>query len=173
MILAARHDAILVSVRVVLLFREIAYHWCGGSRPSAAEVRADELLVWNAMLRAKETGARRFDFGGAGTPEEDYGPREFKRPFGGAETNLGRYTKALRPARLKVAETAARNSIPVLVTYGSDIPKRVPTPRAASRARFTNRNDGGSRNVDTGTSRISRRSSAVSASWRGSSRDGW
>jgi len=36
-------------------------------------------------------GYKSFDFGGAGSPHEEYGVREFKRRFGGDLVNYGRY----------------------------------------------------------------------------------
>jgi len=108
LLLLARRDGEAIAARVILLHGAVAYDWYSGSTPSAANHHADEFLAWRGMLLAKERNAATFDFGGAGLPGEDYGPREFKRRFGGRETNLGRYTKVLRPARLKVAARAAR-----------------------------------------------------------------
>jgi hypothetical protein len=108
LLLLARQGEDAVAARVILLHRDIAYDWYAGSIKSATRFHADEFLAWKGMLLAKEKGARTFDFGGAGSPKEDYGPREFKRRFGGKETNPGRYTKVLRPGRLRIARTAAK-----------------------------------------------------------------
>src|SRR2546428_11875668 len=98
MLMAATGDQILAG-RIVLLYRGTAYDWYAGSTPQGKRLHADEWLVWRAMLLAKEHRAVRFDFGGAGEPDQDYGPREFKRRFGGPITNIGRYTKVLRRVR--------------------------------------------------------------------------
>jgi lipid II:glycine glycyltransferase (peptidoglycan interpeptide bridge formation enzyme) len=108
MFLSARRGDHTIAVRVVLIHDRIAYDWYSGSAPDAGDVHAEEGLVWAAMLQAKDRGATRFDFGGAGVPTEEYGPREFKRRFGGAMTNFGRFTKVLRPGRLRIAVTAGR-----------------------------------------------------------------
>jgi lipid II:glycine glycyltransferase (peptidoglycan interpeptide bridge formation enzyme) len=90
----------------VLVFGQVAYDWYAGADPTAKVLHAGELLTWKAILTAKERGAVSFDFGGAGRPLHDYGPREFKQRFGGALTNCGRYTKVLRPIRLALADLA-------------------------------------------------------------------
>ena len=107
LLMLAQKGQRLLAGRVVVVVHETAYDWYAGSLPGATEVHANEFLAWSAMMKAKLLGATTFDFGGAGTPREDYGPREFKRRFGGAETNYGRYTKVLRPRMLRVARTAA------------------------------------------------------------------
>lgn len=106
LLLTARRDGEAVASRVVLIFGKVAYDWYSGSDPTKQELHADEFLTWTGMLEAKEHGATMFDFGGAGPPDMDYGPREFKRRFGGVETNHGRYTRVLRPVRLKAANIA-------------------------------------------------------------------
>lgn len=47
-----------------------------------------------------------YDFGGAGWPNEDYGPRHFKKKFGGELVRFGRYRKVFSPIRMKMAEAA-------------------------------------------------------------------
>ena len=39
-----------------------------------------------------ESGYRKYDFGGAGKSDEDYGVRQFKAKFGGELVNYGRNT---------------------------------------------------------------------------------
>jgi lipid II:glycine glycyltransferase (peptidoglycan interpeptide bridge formation enzyme) len=56
------------------------------------------------MTWGHESGYRLLDFGGAGLPEEEYGPREFKRRFGGRLVNLGRYTIVHKPKMLKLIQ---------------------------------------------------------------------
>ena len=105
MLIAKRGDEVLAG-RIVLLYGGTAYDWYGGSTPQGKQLRVDEWLTWNAMLLAKDRGAAQFDFGGAGKPDEDYGPREFKRRFGGCVTNVGRYTRVLARLRFAVADLA-------------------------------------------------------------------
>jgi serine/alanine adding enzyme len=103
----ARQAGESLAARVVLVSKEIAYDWYAGSKSRAKPRHADELLAWASIRRAKALGASVFDFGGAGIPGETYGPREFKRRFGGQQTNFGRFTKVLHPSRLRLAKAAA------------------------------------------------------------------
>jgi serine/alanine adding enzyme len=105
MVMAKDQDRLLAG-RVLLLHGGIAYDWYAGSTSQAKRLHADEWLTWKAMMAAKERGAVQFDFGGAGKPDENYGPREFKRRFGGRETNVGRYTKVLGRVRFGIANLA-------------------------------------------------------------------
>jgi lipid II:glycine glycyltransferase (peptidoglycan interpeptide bridge formation enzyme) len=50
----------------------------------------NELLVWDILKWGQDNGYRRYDFGGAGRPEEKYGVRDFKGKFGGDLVCYGR-----------------------------------------------------------------------------------
>ena len=106
LMLLATHGNELLAGRVVLLYRGVAYDWYAGSTRHGKEFHADEWLTWKSMLLAKQRGAIEFDFGGAGKPSEDYGPREFKRRFGGVLTNVGRYTKVIGRVRFAMTDLA-------------------------------------------------------------------
>jgi hypothetical protein len=93
-----------VAARVALTFSGIIYDWYAGSAPEAEETNANEFLAWRLMTWGCAYGYRLFDFGGAGLPEEEYGPREFKRRFGGQLVNLGRYTLVHKPKMLKMIQ---------------------------------------------------------------------
>lgn len=93
-----------IAARVVLTFSGIIYDWYAGSAPEADETYANEFLVWRLMTWGCKSGWRLFDFGGAGVPEEEYGPREFKRRFGGQLVNFGRYTVVHKPKMLKLIQ---------------------------------------------------------------------
>ena len=93
-----------IAARVALTFSGVIYDWYAGSAPGAEDVNANEFLAWRLMKWGCESGFRLFDFGGAGLPEEEYGPREFKRRFGGDLVNLGRYTVVHKPKMLKLIQ---------------------------------------------------------------------
>ena len=50
----------------------------------------------------------RFDFMGAGKPDEDYGVREFKSKFGGELVEHGRFLNVLQPLLYSVGKTAIK-----------------------------------------------------------------
>ena len=88
---------------ISLAFGDRVFSWYGGTvrlqgfSPFAC-------IVWDDIAWACEQGYRYYDFGGAGWPEEDYGPRKFKSQFGGSEMRYGRYTLAYSKMRLRLAE---------------------------------------------------------------------
>ena len=49
------------------------------------------LATWAAIDYANKNQIKRFDFMGAGTPDKDYGVREFKSKFGGKLVEYGRF----------------------------------------------------------------------------------
>lgn len=98
----AYHGEKPVAAIVALTFSGIIYDWYAGFVREEHEVNANEFLVWRLMTWGCESGCRLFDFGGAGLPEEEYGPREFKRGFRGQLVNFGRYTVVHKPKMLKL-----------------------------------------------------------------------
>lgn len=55
------------------------------------------IATWAAMEYASQNNIPMFDFMGAGSPDEDYGVREFKTRFGGQLIEHGRYLNILNP----------------------------------------------------------------------------
>ena len=104
--LVAQRDGEPCAVRFVLAWGRTLHDWYAGSSSEGREVHADEWLVWELLRRGIQKGFSTFDFGGAGPPGEAYGPREFKRRFGGREINPGRFEKIYRPITSRLAKTA-------------------------------------------------------------------
>ncbi len=104
--LAALADGVPVAVRFVLRWHETLFDWYAGSSERGRAAHADEWLVWQTLRKGVAAGCARFDFGGAGPPGAKYGPGEFKRRFGGAAVNPGRFEKVYRPLTLKASRVA-------------------------------------------------------------------
>lgn len=66
------------------------------------------LATWAAMDYANNNGIPRFDFMGAGSPDKDYGVREFKSKFGGEQVEHGRFIKILNPVLFNVGKTGVK-----------------------------------------------------------------
>ena len=64
--------------QVALLHGTRILAWYGGSDRALAKHRPNELLTWHMLTWGHANGYRVFDFGGAGRPDEPYGPRAFK-----------------------------------------------------------------------------------------------
>ncbi|WP_153557021.1 lipid II:glycine glycyltransferase FemX [Roseimaritima sediminicola] len=92
-----------------LAYGDRVFSWYGGTErvrglsPFAA-------IVWDDIRWASQAGYRHYDFGGAGWPDQDYGPRRFKAGFGGREVRYGRYLLSYSPVRLRLAKLAYRVS---------------------------------------------------------------
>jgi serine/alanine adding enzyme len=94
-----------VAVSLYLLYKNRMYHWYQGSK-RLESIYPSELGIWRAMCWGHEHGYTVYDFGGAGRPNETYGPRVFKGKFGGELVNLGRYRKVYAPWKLALATSA-------------------------------------------------------------------
>jgi len=101
----ARHEGEVIGARAVLTYKDLVYDWYAGARSEARKLCPDETLVWHILQWAVEKGYKWFNFGGAGKPDEEYGPREFKRRFGGRLVNFGRFRKVYSPVKMRIAET--------------------------------------------------------------------
>lgn len=66
------------------------------------------LATWAAMDYASQNGIPRFDFMGAGKPDENYGVRDFKSKFGGTLLEHGRFLKVTKPFLYEVGKTAVK-----------------------------------------------------------------
>ncbi len=102
----AVHAETLCAVRFVLGWGATLFDWYAGSTEYGRNLRASELIVWEVFRYGIEHGFTRFDFGGAGSPKETYGPGEFKRTFGGERINPGRFVKVHHPLALRISKAA-------------------------------------------------------------------
>lgn len=66
------------------------------------------LATWAAMQYATDNNIERFDFMGAGKPDEEYGVREFKSKFGGDLVSHGRFLLVTQPLLYKAGKTAVK-----------------------------------------------------------------
>jgi lipid II:glycine glycyltransferase (peptidoglycan interpeptide bridge formation enzyme) len=85
----------IIGGMVCPVFRDRAvYEWyvCGMD-DRYPEHYPSVLATWAAIDYAHNNGFERFDFLGAGSPEHDYGVREFKSRFGGELVRHGRYRR--------------------------------------------------------------------------------
>jgi hypothetical protein len=74
------------------------YEWmkCGNEH-FHKNIRPSSLATWLGMQYAAENGYPRYDFMGAGKPNEAYGVRDFKAEFGGQLVEHGRFVYACNP----------------------------------------------------------------------------
>jgi len=100
----ARHGDRYIGARAVLLYKGTMYDWYAGAAVDTLSYRPNDYLVWHILKWGMENGFKKFDFGGAGEPDKPYGPREFKKRFGGELVNYGRYVHEYSRIKNKVAK---------------------------------------------------------------------
>jgi serine/alanine adding enzyme len=99
----ARAEDTCIGACIRLLYKGVIYAWYAGAIRDYASYKANDLLNWHVLEWGVQHGFDCFDFGGAGKPDEDYGPRRFKEKFGGALVNYGRNICVHAPLRLQVS----------------------------------------------------------------------
>ncbi len=104
----AEREGEALAARALLLTEHTMYDWFAGSTEAGEGVRANELIVWEALQEACRLGLQRFDFGGGGHPNRPYGPREFKRRFGGSRIEYQRFVIRHAPVRSALISAARK-----------------------------------------------------------------
>lgn len=100
----AQYDDSYIGARVVLNYKKTVFDWYAGASIKHLSLYVNEFMVWNILEESSKKGFHLFDFGGAGSPYEEYGVREFKRRFGGKMVNYGRLKIEYSPMKLRIAE---------------------------------------------------------------------
>jgi serine/alanine adding enzyme len=103
-IFVARAEEHYLSVCLLLLYNGRIIYWYAGADRAFASYSSNELLIWHVLQWGRANGFHLFDFGGAGRPDEPYGPREFKAKFGGELVNYGRNTCVHAPQMLRLSK---------------------------------------------------------------------
>jgi lipid II:glycine glycyltransferase (peptidoglycan interpeptide bridge formation enzyme) len=103
-VLLARVDEHYIGTCLFLIHKGRIIDWYAGSDRAFSSYCPGELLIWHALQWGKEHHFHLFDFGGAGKPDEDYGPRQFKAKFGGTLVNYGRNIYVHHPHLLRLSQ---------------------------------------------------------------------
>lgn len=103
-ILVGRADGQDIAASVSLLYKDVIYGWYRGFDRNFASYLPNDLMVWDSLKWGSEHEYHIFDFGGAGKPDEEYGPRKFKAKFGGKLVNYGRNIYVYSPRMLQVSK---------------------------------------------------------------------
>ena len=98
------HENDIIGALVLLLYKQNIYHYYSGSLPDYSKFYPNDIIFWHALEWGSLNNYLLFDFLGAGKPDEKYGVREFKRQFGGALVNYGRYKKVHSPMKNWIAQ---------------------------------------------------------------------
>jgi lipid II:glycine glycyltransferase (peptidoglycan interpeptide bridge formation enzyme) len=86
----------------VLLKNHAVYEWfCCGLDEQFKNIYPSTLATWTGIEFAAQNGCKYFDMMGAGTPDKDYGVRDFKSKFGGKLVEFGRFLYLCNPLLYK------------------------------------------------------------------------
>ena len=85
-----------------LLYGDRFFAWYGGAL-RIPKISPFACLTWDEIRWCSQNGLRYYDFGGAGKPDQPYGPREFKSKFGGECVQYGRFQRIHAPMRYTLA----------------------------------------------------------------------
>jgi hypothetical protein len=104
--LLAEFDNKYVAASLELPYNRTIYSWYSGYDGDYRKLCPNDFLVWHILQWGAENGYHCFDFGGAGAPGDEYGPREFKAKFGGQLVNYGFNICTHAPLRLAFGRVA-------------------------------------------------------------------
>ena len=90
---------------ISLVYGNRVFSWYGGTMRLKG-LSPFACIVWDDIVWACENGYSFYDFGGAGWPNDNYGPRAFKASFAGTEVRYGRYVLPYSKLRLRLAKVA-------------------------------------------------------------------
>jgi lipid II:glycine glycyltransferase (peptidoglycan interpeptide bridge formation enzyme) len=102
----ARTGDACIGTSIVLLYKDVVYGWYASASREYSSYKAGDLLNWHVLEWGAQNGYSSFDFGGAGKPDEDYGPRKFKAKFGGTLVNYGRNICVHAPSAFSISKRA-------------------------------------------------------------------
>jgi lipid II:glycine glycyltransferase (peptidoglycan interpeptide bridge formation enzyme) len=91
-----------------LMHGNTLYGWYGGTDRAFSSATPNEALVWHILEWGSQNGYEHYDWGGAGTPGQAYGVRNFKLKFGGAPVEYGRFVRVHSPRMLKASRFGYR-----------------------------------------------------------------
>lgn len=104
-----------------LLYGDRFFAWYGGAL-RVPKISPFDCLTWDEIRWCSQQGLRYYDFGGAGKPNEPYGPRDFKAKFGGDCVQYGRYQRIYAPLRNAIASGVYNSLRNMKASYNASSP---------------------------------------------------
>jgi lipid II:glycine glycyltransferase (peptidoglycan interpeptide bridge formation enzyme) len=93
-----------VAGSVELVYKDVIYGWFSGVDRNYSSFVPNEVLMWKVLKWGANNGFSKYDFGGAGRPDEKYGVRDFKAKFSGELVSYGRNLCVHSPFRLALSK---------------------------------------------------------------------
>lgn len=90
-IAGAFYENTLIGTMYLFIHGNTLYDWYAGAKKEFYNKNPNDLVPWFVFNWGRENGFAKFDWMGAGKPDEKYGVRDYKIQFGGELVNPGRY----------------------------------------------------------------------------------
>jgi lipid II:glycine glycyltransferase (peptidoglycan interpeptide bridge formation enzyme) len=103
-IFCACYESKIIGCMLALSFKDTIHDFYAGSMVKFYNKYPNDLIPWEVFKWGKENNYKVFDFGGAGKPDVPYGVRDYKKKFGGAFVNYGRYEKIHKPLLMQIGK---------------------------------------------------------------------
>ncbi len=109
LLLVAYEGRIIGGTACVMLQGKCLYEWfvCGQDGQQKT-IFPSSVATYAAIQYSANNGVPRFDMMGAGTPDKEYGVREFKSKFGGKEVEYGRFIHICHPLLYAVGKVGVK-----------------------------------------------------------------
>jgi serine/alanine adding enzyme len=91
-----------IGCMLCLSYKNVLFDYYAGAYLQYYNKYPNDLIPWEVFLWAKKNNYSKFDFGGAGKPNVEYGVRDYKKKFGGEIVNFGRFEFAHFPILFNV-----------------------------------------------------------------------
>ena len=111
-ILSAIHTGAVIAAAVIFHFNKTVTFKYGASIPNQQHLRANNLLIWEAIKWGIEKGFKRFNFGR--TDMNNHGLLQFKRGWGAVEETLNYYQYNLKNCSFRSETSKFKSSYPIL-----------------------------------------------------------
>jgi serine/alanine adding enzyme len=113
-LLVKHEDQVIGGIMCAVLENKTVYEmYICGLDDKYKELYPSVIATWAGIEYANKNNIPLFDFMGAGSPNDDYGVREFKSRFGGELVEFGRFLKVLNPLLFKFGQIGLRLLIKV------------------------------------------------------------
>jgi len=108
-LLVQYQEEIIAGIMCPILENKVIYEmFVAGKDRVHKDIYPSILATYAAMKYASEHNIKRFDFMGAGKPDEAYGVREFKAKFGGELVEHGRFLCVLHPLLYQIGKIGVK-----------------------------------------------------------------
>ncbi|MBO4621982.1 MAG: GNAT family N-acetyltransferase [Paludibacteraceae bacterium] len=108
-LLVSLNDRIIGGIAAVQFSDQCIYEWfVAGEDGLYKHVYPSSVATYAGLKYAAENHIPRFDMMGAGTPDTDYGVRDFKARFGGQQVEHGRYLFVAHPILYRLGKLAVK-----------------------------------------------------------------